>query len=148
MTPIISCIDRVSDESIPIVENDYFLPLENLRSLRRTTFVQMCFDGDGEFLPQTLQQSEENRFFREQQFRTVQGLNPLLRECEVHLSHWDNFYVFLFRTKAIFEVRKLRLQLTNVVRCVAESSLYLDPKMKPPNDEQVSFLCLVFMMGI
>ena len=49
------------------------------------------------------------------------------------------------RHKAMLEVRKLRQQLTNTVNAVCPSNkVYLDPKLAPPTQEQVSsiILCL------
>lgn len=44
------------------------------------------------------------------------------------------------RHKAIIEIRKLRLQLTNVIkRNIPEVDIIVDPKLKPPTDLQVSY---------
>ena len=59
------------------------------------------------------------------------------------------FVTFVFRPKAVFEVRKLRHQLTNVVKCVLDDTdLFLDPKMNPPTDKQVCVLPSHFLLLI
>ena len=49
-----------------------------------------------------------------------------------------------FRTKAILEARKLRVQLTNEVNIrLPGLNLMIDPNMQPPTDAQVSsFACI------
>lgn len=43
------------------------------------------------------------------------------------------------RQKAIIEIRKLRIQLTNEIKTnIPEVDIIVDPKLKPPSDLQVS----------
>ena len=53
--------------------------------------------------------------------------------------------MYFDRHKGIIEIRKLRRQLTNEINLISSSSkLVLDPKMPPPNDDQVRFLLSYF----
>ncbi|XP_074141870.1 putative ATP-dependent RNA helicase DHX37 isoform X2 [Sminthopsis crassicaudata] len=54
------------------------------------------------------------------------------------------------RYKAMMEVRRLRGQLTTAVASVSEqaTSLCVDPKMKPPTEDQVTFLRQVVLAGL
>ncbi|KAM9096732.1 probable ATP-dependent RNA helicase DHX37 [Sarcophilus harrisii] len=54
------------------------------------------------------------------------------------------------RYKAMMEVRRLRGQLTTAVASVSEhaTSLCVDPKMKPPSEDQVTFLRQVVLAGL
>ncbi|XP_074061480.1 putative ATP-dependent RNA helicase DHX37 isoform X2 [Macrotis lagotis] len=54
------------------------------------------------------------------------------------------------RYKAMMEVRRLRGQLTTAVTSISEhaTGLFVDPKMKPPNEEQVNFLRQMVLAGL
>ncbi|XP_068939394.1 probable ATP-dependent RNA helicase DHX37 [Petaurus breviceps papuanus] len=54
------------------------------------------------------------------------------------------------RYKAMMEVRRLRGQLTTAVTSISEhaTGLFVDPKMKPPNEDQVNFLRQIVLAGL
>ncbi|CAK8691730.1 unnamed protein product [Clavelina lepadiformis] len=53
------------------------------------------------------------------------------------------------RPKAIIEVRKLRAQLTGIVRSsLGLDDVIIDPKMEPPSDEQVRLLRKIVLSGL
>ncbi|XP_043835090.1 probable ATP-dependent RNA helicase DHX37 isoform X2 [Dromiciops gliroides] len=54
------------------------------------------------------------------------------------------------RYKAMMEVRRLRGQLTTTVTSISEhaTGLFVDPKMKPPNEDQVNFLRQIVLAGL
>uniref|UniRef100_A0A8C3VAJ7 Activating signal cointegrator 1 complex subunit 3 n=1 Tax=Catharus ustulatus TaxID=91951 RepID=A0A8C3VAJ7_CATUS len=53
------------------------------------------------------------------------------------------------RYKAMLEVRRLRGQLTTAVNSVCtDAGLYVDPKMKPPTEAQVTFLRQIVLAGL
>ncbi|KAM8720899.1 hypothetical protein ACLKA7_006874 [Drosophila subpalustris] len=53
------------------------------------------------------------------------------------------------RPKAINEVRKLRVQLTNEINLnVSDVELCVDPKLKPPSDAQARFLRQILLAGM
>ncbi|XP_020860011.1 LOW QUALITY PROTEIN: putative ATP-dependent RNA helicase DHX37 [Phascolarctos cinereus] len=54
------------------------------------------------------------------------------------------------RYKAMLEVRRLRGQLTTAVTSISEhaAGLFVDPKMKPPNEDQVNFLRQMVLAGL
>ncbi|XP_063171368.1 probable ATP-dependent RNA helicase DHX37 [Candoia aspera] len=53
------------------------------------------------------------------------------------------------RYKAMVEIRRLRGQLTTVVNTVCpEAELFVDPQMKPPAEEQVTFLRQIVLAGL
>ncbi|KAK6483668.1 putative ATP-dependent RNA helicase DHX37 [Huso huso] len=53
------------------------------------------------------------------------------------------------RYKAMVEIRRLRGQLTTAVNAVcSEAGLFVDPKMKPPMDSQVTFLRQIALAGL
>ncbi|RZF33162.1 hypothetical protein LSTR_LSTR004848 [Laodelphax striatellus] len=53
------------------------------------------------------------------------------------------------RMKAVIEVRKLRLQLTNELKMnIKDLDLYVDPKMKPPTDLQARQLRQIVLSGM
>ncbi|XP_043924460.1 probable ATP-dependent RNA helicase DHX37 [Protopterus annectens] len=53
------------------------------------------------------------------------------------------------RYKAMVEIRRLRGQLTNAVNAVcSDDNIFVDPKMKPPTDAQVTFLRQIVMAGL
>lgn len=53
------------------------------------------------------------------------------------------------RPKAVSEVRKLRVQLTNEINLnVSDVSLGVDPEMKPPTDAQARFLRQILLAGM
>ncbi|XP_054248627.1 probable ATP-dependent RNA helicase DHX37 [Indicator indicator] len=53
------------------------------------------------------------------------------------------------RYKAMLEVRRLRGQLTTAVNSVcADAGLYVDPKMKPPTEAQITYLRQIVLAGL
>ncbi|XP_067933268.1 probable ATP-dependent RNA helicase DHX37 [Watersipora subatra] len=53
------------------------------------------------------------------------------------------------RYKAILEIRKLRVQLTNIVNSVIPSArVSVDPKMKPPTEKQVKLIRQMMLVGL
>ncbi|NXO03249.1 DHX37 helicase, partial [Rhinopomastus cyanomelas] len=53
------------------------------------------------------------------------------------------------RYKAMLEIRRLRGQLTTAVNSVcADAGLYVDPKMKPPTEAQVTYLRQIVLAGL
>ncbi|OWK54885.1 putative ATP-dependent RNA helicase DHX37 [Lonchura striata] len=53
------------------------------------------------------------------------------------------------RHKAMLEVRRLRGQLTTAVNSVCkDAGLYVDPKMKPPTEAQVTYLRQIVLAGL
>ncbi|XP_028680648.1 probable ATP-dependent RNA helicase DHX37 [Erpetoichthys calabaricus] len=53
------------------------------------------------------------------------------------------------RYKAMVEIRRLRGQLTNAVNSVcSDAKLFVDPKMKPPTDLQVTYLRQIILAGL
>ncbi|NXQ26153.1 DHX37 helicase, partial [Alaudala cheleensis] len=53
------------------------------------------------------------------------------------------------RHKAMLEIRRLRGQLTTAVNSVcADAGLYVDPKMKPPTEAQVTYLRQIVLAGL
>ncbi|KAG2470565.1 DHX37 helicase, partial [Polypterus senegalus] len=53
------------------------------------------------------------------------------------------------RYKAMVEIRRLRGQLTNTVNSVcSDAKLFVDPKMKPPTDLQVTYLRQIILAGL
>ncbi|XP_025031932.1 probable ATP-dependent RNA helicase DHX37 [Python bivittatus] len=53
------------------------------------------------------------------------------------------------RYKAMVEIRRLRGQLTTAVNAVCpEAQLFVDPQMKPPTEEQVTFLRQIVLAGL
>lgn len=53
------------------------------------------------------------------------------------------------RLKAVIEIRKIRLQLTNEINTsIPELDLTVDPKMQPPNDTQARLLRQVLLSGL
>ncbi|NXT80490.1 DHX37 helicase, partial [Zapornia atra] len=53
------------------------------------------------------------------------------------------------RYKAMLEIRRLRGQLTTAVNSVcADACLYVDPKMKPPTEAQVTYLRQIVLAGL
>ncbi|NXI45676.1 DHX37 helicase, partial [Galbula dea] len=53
------------------------------------------------------------------------------------------------RYKAVLEIRRLRGQLTTAVNSVcSDAGLYVDPKMKPPTEAQVTYLRQIVLAGL
>lgn len=53
------------------------------------------------------------------------------------------------RTKAVMEIRKLRIQLTNEINLsMPDVELYVDPKLKPPSDIQAKLLRQILLSGM
>ncbi|XP_037851052.2 probable ATP-dependent RNA helicase DHX37 isoform X2 [Chlorocebus sabaeus] len=53
------------------------------------------------------------------------------------------------RYKAMMEIRRLRGQLTSAVNAVCpEAELFVDPKMRPPTESQVTYLRQIVMAGL
>ncbi|NWV00927.1 DHX37 helicase, partial [Upupa epops] len=53
------------------------------------------------------------------------------------------------RYKAVLEIRRLRGQLTTAVNSVCtDAGLYVDPKMKPPTEAQVTYLRQIVLAGL
>lgn len=53
------------------------------------------------------------------------------------------------RHKAVVEIRKLRLQLTNEVNLnLPDLNLYVDPNMAPPTDTQAKLLRQILLAGM
>lgn len=53
------------------------------------------------------------------------------------------------RHKAVLEIRKLRIQLTNEIKTnVPDSEIVVDPKCKPPSHEQIKLLRQVLLAGL
>lgn len=53
------------------------------------------------------------------------------------------------RSKAVIEIRKLRVQLTNEINlCMPDVELSVDPKLKPPTDIQAKLLRQILLSGM